>query len=151
MKYEMLMAQYQHLTIKESFTMPRGLSGVYYDNQILINKRLGQYEKHCTLSEELGHYETTYGDITNLDNIRNMKLEKVARSWGYEKIISFDKLIECYKMGHTTVEDICLHLEIIPIYLYKAIEKYNQRYGLSVAYKGFRIYFDPLNIEKEFF
>ncbi len=151
MAYELLKAEYPHINIIECIDMPKGLPGIYHDNVILINKHIEYYEKHCVLAEELGHYETTYGDITSLDNIRNIKLEKVARSWGYEKIISFDKLIECYNLGHTTVEDVCLHLEIIPVYLYKAIERYNQRFGLSCTYKGYRIYFDPLNIEKEFF
>ena len=151
MAYELLKAEYPHVLIIERTDMPKGLSGTYHDGVILINSRLEYYEKHCILAEELGHHETTHGDITNLDYMRNIKLEKVARAWGYEKIISLDKLIECYKMGHTTVEDICLHLEVIPAYLYKAIEKYNERFGLSCTYKGYRIYFDPLNIEKEFF
>lgn len=151
MRYELLKAEYSHLTIIECIDMPRGLPGIYHDNVILINKRLETYEKHCILAEELGHHETTYGDITKLDNIRNTKLEMVARSWGYEKIVSLDKLIECYKLGHRTVEDICLHLEVIPKYLFEAIKKYNQRFGISCIYKGYRIYFDPLNIEKEFF
>ncbi|MBK3493478.1 ImmA/IrrE family metallo-endopeptidase [Viridibacillus sp. YIM B01967] len=151
MSYEALIAQYKHLIITESILMPKGLSGLYIDNQILINKRLSLYEKHCVLAEEIGHYETTYGDITKLEDVKNQKLELVARRWGYEKIVSLDKLIECYVTDHTTVEDICLHLEITPQYLHNAIEKYQQRYGLSTIYNGYRIFFDPLNMEKVFF
>lgn len=151
MAYELLMSQFPHIIIKETSKMPKGLSGLYFDGHIFLNKRLSHYEKHCILAEELGHHETTYGDITNLDNIRSIKLEKVARAWGYEKVVSLDKLIECFLNGHTTVEDICVHLEVVPSYLYNAVEKYNQRYGLSTTHKGYRIYFDPLNIEKLFF
>lgn len=151
MAYEALKLQYQHLTITESPNMPKGLSGLYIDNEILINKRLPYYEKHCVLAEEIGHYETTVGDITNLEDVTNRKLELVARTWGYEKIVSLDNLIDCYLQGYTNLEEICLHLEIIPAYLYKAIEKYNQRYGISTIYKGYKIYFDPLNIRKALF
>ncbi|WP_419962145.1 ImmA/IrrE family metallo-endopeptidase [Psychrobacillus sp. BM2] len=151
MAYETLKSQYQQLSIIEDPNMPKGLSGLYRDNVIFINKHLTYYEKHCVLAEELGHHETTVGDITNLTDTKNIKLELVARTWGYEKIVSLDKLIDCYNKGFTTVEDICLHLEITPLYLHKAIEKYNQRYGMFIDYKGYQIFFDPLNIKKEFF
>lgn len=151
MAYEKLKLQYEHLSFIEDPNMPKGLSGLYRDNVILINKHLTYYEKHCVLAEELGHYETTVGDITNLTEIRNRKLELVARTWGYEKIVSLDSLIDCFTKGYTTVDDICLHLEITPLYLHKAIEKYSQRYGISINHKGHQIFFDPLNIKKEFF
>lgn len=149
MLFEQLMMEYPHIRVVEE-VLPNGLYGLYYDNKIFINKNKTTYEKHCVLAEELGHYFTTYGDILNLKEIQNLKLELVARSWGYEKIVSLDKLIECYLSGHTTVEDICIYLEVVPSYLFKAIEKYNQRYGLSVIHKGYEIFFDPLNIKKVF-
>ncbi|MGE7622793.1 ImmA/IrrE family metallo-endopeptidase [Viridibacillus sp. NPDC096237] len=151
MLYESLMSQYRHLTFKESLLMPKGLSGLYIDKQIIINNRLSFYEKHCVLAEEIGHYETTYGDITNLESVSNQKLELTARRWGYEKIVSLDKLIECYVGDHRTEDDICTYLEITPQYLYSAIDRYLQRYGLSTVYNGYLIFFDPLNIEKDFF
>lgn len=146
MAYERLMMEYPQLHIMEKL-LPKGLSGLYYNNVIEINKYKTKYEKHCILAEELGHHETTYGDITDLDDITSRKLELVARRWGYEKIVSLDKLIECYVEGYTTVEDMCEHLEIVPDYLCKAVEVYNQRYGLSTIKNNFRIFFDPLNIK----
>lgn len=150
MTYELLMSQYPNLKYQETYNLPRGLSGLYFEGLILINTRLSTYEKHCILAEELGHHFTTYGDITDLHDTQNLKLELVARTWGYEKIVSLDKLIECYLLGHTTVDDICIYLEVVPSYLFKAIEKYNQRYGLSVIHKEYEIFFDPLNIKKVF-
>jgi len=148
--YERLLMNYPHIKIIEK-VLPKGLSGFYYDNVIEINKFLSNHEKHCILAEELGHHETTYGDITILDDITNKKLELVARRWGYQKIVSLENLIECYTSGHTTEEDICEHLEVTSSYLREAINIYNQKYGLFVLYKGYKIYFDPLNIHKEFF
>lgn len=150
MTYERLKMEYPHIEIIEK-NLPKGLAGLYYDNIIEINKYKTKYEKHCILAEELGHHETTYGDITKLDDVTSRKLELVARRWGYQKIVSLDKLIECYTSGHNTIEDICHHLEITSNYLYDAIKVYYQKYGLSVTHKGYKVYFNPLNIEQVFF
>ena len=78
MAYELLMMKYPHIHIREK-KLPRGLQGLYFDMEIHINKYLNKYEKHCTLAEELGHYETTYGDITDQSYVRNRQLETLAR------------------------------------------------------------------------
>lgn len=150
MAYERLKMQYPHIDVIEKI-LPKGLGGLYYDNIIEIDKYKNKYEKHCILAEELGHHETTYGDIIELDDTTSIKLELVARRWGYKKIVSFENLIDCYISGHKTPEDICEHLEITLNYLYDAINVYNQIYGLFAMHKGYKIFFDPLNIEKEFF
>lgn len=148
MAYEALMLRYPHLVIKEVSGMPKGLSGLYYDNIVLLDKNKTKYEKHCLLAEELGHYETTYGDITNLKDIRNLKLEKFARKWAFEAVVSLDRIVECYELGLRTAEEICLHLEIVPAFLNDAIGHYAIKYGLCTVHKDYKICFDPLNIEK---
>ena len=148
MSFEKLLMEYPQICIMEK-DLPKGLSGLYYDNNIEINKSKSSYEKHCILAEELGHYETSTGNITDLGNINNQKLELIARRWGYEKIVSLDHLIECYLHGYTTVEDICLHLEITANYLKEALNVYKQRYGISIQYKEYELFFDPLNISKK--
>lgn len=150
MAYERLKMEYPHIEVVEK-VLPKGLAGFYYDNIIEINKYRSKYEKHGILAEELGHHETTYGDITKLDCVTSRKLELVARRWGYQKIVSLDKLIECYISGYNTIEDICNHLEITANYLHDAIKVYYQKYGLSIMHTGYKIYFNPLNIEKVFF
>lgn len=146
MPYEALMLEYQHLIIKEVTTLPKGLGGLHYDNEIEIDKHRSRYEKHGILGEEIGHYETTYGDITELSKIQNKKLEIIARRWGYKKIVSLDKLIYCYKNAYTTIEEVCTHLEITPDYLQATLKYYKDRYGLFTEYKNYKINFDPLNI-----
>lgn len=148
MTYESLIAQYPHLVIKEVKTMPTGLAGLYMDNMILIDQRRSNYEKHCILAEELGHYETTYGDITNLQSQRNWKLELLARRWGYEKIVSLDKLIECHELNYRSIEEVCAHLEVTAEYLELSIAHYHARFGLSVYHNGYDIHFDPLSVKK---
>lgn len=148
MTYESLIAQYPHLLIKEVNFLPSGLAGLYMDNVVLIDKQRSYYEKHCILAEELGHYETTYGDITDLQKLRNWKLELVARRWGYEKIVSLDKLIECYEAGLKTLDEVCTHLEVTEGYLKTSITHYHSRFGVSTSHNGYEIYFDPLYLRK---
>lgn len=147
MDYERLIIEYPHVKIIEDPTMPKGLGGIYIDKRIYINKLKNSYEKHGILAEELGHYETTYGDITDLNLVQNQKLELVARRWGYEKVVSLEKLIECYELRKITLEDVCVHIEITADYLKKSIDYYVDKYGLKKVYKGYEITFDPLNIK----
>lgn len=148
MSYEKLMKEYPHITVKEVKKMPKGLSGLYYDNVIHINKQVSYFEKHMVLAEELGHHVTTHGDITNLSDVRNKKLECIARRWAYEKVLSLDKMIDLFNKNHLTVEDLCTDLEITPENLKTILDNYLARYGLSVVYKSYLISFDPLNIRK---
>lgn len=148
MAYEALISEYPQLTILEVPDIPKGLAGLYIDNLILLDKHRGKYEKHCILAEEIGHYETTHGDITDIKKIRNWKLELVARRWGYEKIVSLDKLIECHEMGYRTLEEVCIHLEITAEYLKTSIDHYSSRHGISLKYRGYEMFFDPLFIRR---
>lgn len=148
MAYEALINQYSHLAIKEVYTLPRGLAGLYMDNEILLDKNRCMYERHGILAEELGHYETTHGDILDLKNLRNRKMELAARRWGYEKIVPLDKLIECHKLDLISLDEVCTHLEITAKYLKISIDHYSSRYGLSTQHNGHEIYFDPLYIRR---
>lgn len=149
MMYELLLAQYSHLAIKEVKTLPVGLGGVYMDNMILIDQHRSSYEKHCILAEEIGHYETTYGDITDASSLTNWKLELIARRWGYEKIVSLDKLIDCYELNYLSIEEVCSHLEVTEDYLLESIQHYHARFGVSVQYKAYEIFFEPLSVVKK--
>lgn len=147
MGLDSLIAEYPQITIKFA-ELPKGLSGLYFDNIIFLNKRLNSIEKHCVLAEEIGHHETTYGNITDLDEVRSRKLEIVARRWGYEKLVPLDKLIECHENEHWLTDDICFYLDITPKYLQEALNYYTQKYGISKNHNGYSISFDSLNIKK---
>ena len=147
MKFEQLMNQYPQLTFYEKM-LPKGLSGLYYDNVVEIDKYLTYREKHEILAEEIGHYEKSIGDISDYSSLKNMKQETLARRWAVEKIVSLDDLIDCYDLGLRTVEDICFHLEITPSFLHKAIKHYKTKHGLNYSYKGYWFQFKPLFISK---
>lgn len=148
MKYETLILEYPQLTVKEVTTLPAGLAGFILGREILLDKRRCKYERHGVLAEELGHFETTHGELTDLSSVRNWKLELVARRWGYEKIVSLDRLIKCRKMGYTTLEEVCTYLEITPEYLQVSLQHYLSRFGTHIVHREHIISFDPFDIKK---
>lgn len=146
MRMESLMLEYPELTIKETTKMPRGLRGLNKGFQIYLNRHDSLYKKHFLLAEEIGHYETTAGDITDLDTIPKIKAEVIARRWGYEKIISLDDLVSCYEKKHLTAEDVAHDFEIELEALKIILDYYFDKYGPSVNHKGYIINFDPFII-----
>ncbi|WP_409022639.1 hypothetical protein ACE83Q_02935 [Dellaglioa sp. P0083] len=67
--------------------MPDGIHGLIIGDCILLDCALSSEEKLQWLYEELGHYETTVGNITPTDSISNRKQERKARVWGMKKHI----------------------------------------------------------------
>lgn len=85
------------------------LKGIYIDGNIAINTSVDNgAEKACVLAEELGHYHTTVGDITDLSDSQNRKQERQARLWGYNKLIGLTGIIQAFRAGchsrHETAE-----------------------------------------------
>ncbi len=137
------MLEYPELTIKETRKLPKGLPGINKGHMVLIDRKQSLYRKHFILAEEIGHYETTAGDITELDTIPKIKAEIVARRWGYEKIISLDDLVSCFEKKHLTAEDVAIDFEIELDDLKVILDHYFNKYGPSVQHKGYIINFDP--------
>ena len=55
-------------------------------------------EKACVLSEELGHYYTSSGDILNQHDLNNRKQEYKARLAAYDKMIGLKGIIDACKI-----------------------------------------------------
>ena len=136
--------------IEHSFCS-RALKGLYVDNVIAINYKsiATDKEKACILAEEYGHYCTSYGNILNQRKMTNVKQEKRARNWAYEKLVSLEKLIEAYKAGVKTCYDLVDFLDVTEDFLQNALKHYKEKYGLYVQQEDYIIYFSPLGILHE--
>ena len=121
-------------------------------NKIAIRKDIPTLkEKHCVLAEELGHYHTTVGDITNLNDYRNYKQELQARRWGYNRIVGLLGLIRAFEHGCCSLYEVAEYLNITESYLKEAIEWYRSKYGVYTKVDNYIIYFEPsLTIGKIF-
>ena len=133
--------------------MPDKLKGLTCRDEIYLNTNLINYY-HTTpiLAEEVAHYLTSNGDITDYKDINNMKQEVVARRYAHKLIIPLHKLIECYELGHWgDIYAMCMYLEVDRSYFNKVIEEYKKIYGTEVKYKNYLIQFEPLRIIEEGF
>ena len=54
------------------------LLGLFADDLIFIKPGLLESEYTCMLAEELGHYETSYGNLLNQKDVRKQKQELKA-------------------------------------------------------------------------
>lgn len=141
--------------IDDQSELPDGIKGLYIETghtrMILLNKTLPlQTEKRCVLAEELGHYYTTFGNITDQTDVRNRKHEKRARNWAYEKLITMDKLVEASRLGIRNRYELAEYLEVTEPFLEEALLHFKEKYGLYATFENFIIYFEPLGVLERF-
>ena len=118
-------------------------------NVLIINKNIKTSEKLAVLSEELGHYKTTVGDITNQTKVSNRKQELQARAWGYNKSIGLIGLINAFNYGCRNKSEIAEYLDVTEEYLDEAITYYTNKYGIIHKIDNYTIQFLPnLQIHK---
>lgn len=120
------------------------LKGLYCDNTIALSKKLkSKREKSCILAEELGHYYTSYGDIINQNVTGNRKQEQRARMWSYDRLIGFDGIIKICENNCKSLFEGAELLDITEEFLLEALDFYKNKYGQSVRYDNYVIYFEP--------
>lgn len=126
-----------------SFESPK-IKGLYCDNTIAISTSIKtSTEKACILAEELGHYETTTGDITDQSNTTNRKQEARARLWAYTHIITLLDIARAYKRGCHTLYEMAEHLDVTEEFLQDALQAYKAKYGTGIKTKDCYISFEP--------
>lgn len=124
--------------------------GYYCDGCIAINSKLTNTEKKCTLAEEIGHHETTYGNILD-KSIISIKKENIARRWACEKIITLDNFIQAFEYGIKTKEDLAEYFDVTIEFLLQTIEFYKRKYGTYHIEGNYILYFEPnFSILKKF-
>ncbi|HEC2203788.1 TPA: ImmA/IrrE family metallo-endopeptidase [Staphylococcus delphini] len=148
-KYEQLLIENQHLTIKDNVNLPYGYRGFYSDKVILIDEELSDYKKHEVLAEELAHHKITYGDILDQSNMLNRKFELKARRLANESVISLQGLINAFNYGVQNIHDLALYFEVTKDFVLDTIQHYKQKYGLRTRCGKYIIEFEPLIIYKD--
>lgn len=129
-KYEILLdeANDKGLIVKEKSL--QSSNGRIKGNRIAIRKDLKTTaEKACVLAEELGHYETTVGDILEMSSSWNRKQERQARLNGYNRMIGVFGIVRAYEAGCQAQHEIADFLNVTEEYLLECIECYRDKYG----------------------
>lgn len=143
MTYEELLieSENQNLIVKEK-DLP-GYKGRIYKNRIAIRKDMTTTEKACVLAEELGHHETTVGNIINMSVSWNRKQERQARLNGYNRMIGLMGIVKAYEAGCQNQHEIAEFLNVTEEYLLECIECYRDKYGTMKSIDNYTIYFIP--------
>jgi hypothetical protein len=150
-KYEKLSIKAQSQSLKVVEVDLEANDGFYCDGYIFINKSLNDKEKYCVLAEELGHYETSYGNILDQNNISNVKQELKARRWGYKHIVTLEGIIEAFENNCLNEYEMAEYLGVTDEYFKECIEDYKRQYGLSCRLGKYYITLEPrLGIYKKF-
>lgn len=120
-KHEQLMAEYDDLYIEERSMINDGL---YADGCVWINKDMPTSKKLAVLAEEIGHYETSSGNILDQNNTSNRKQELAARKWAYEKLVPIENIQFAFADGHTEIWDMAEYLDLDEEFLKEALIHY---------------------------
>lgn len=143
-KYEILLdeANDKGLIVKEKSL--QSSDGRIKGNRIAIRKDLKTTaEKACVLAEELGHYETTVGDILEMSSSWNRKQERQARLNGYNRMIGVFGIVRAYEAGCQDQHEIADFLNVTEEYLLECIECYRDKYGKMKSVDNYMVYFIP--------
>ena len=76
------------------------IKGLYCDGVIAIREDMTIPEKTCALAEELGHHETSVGNILDMTSAVNRKQERQARLDGYNRLIGLIGLVNALSLIH---------------------------------------------------
>lgn len=147
-KYEKLLNS-AHLQGINVYELDLGVDipcGKCVGNNIIINNRVTENEKICVLFEELAHYKLTVGNITKLQDVKDVKQELLARKWCYEKLTPITKIIEALSKGINSIEEITEYFNITENFFYAAIEFYKRKYGIYFVGNDYLLYFEPLKL-----
>lgn len=131
------------------------LKGMYADGVICIDSRIQtNTEKACKLAEEIGHHETSTGDILKQESTIERKQEKKAKNWGYEELVPLSAFLLGYEAGVRNIYEFADLLGVTDAFLINAIDHYWEVYGPFTLYKlgedEYIIYFDPVAVVKVF-
>lgn len=120
------------------------IKGLYVDGVIALNQRLETTnEKTCILAEELGHHETSFGNILDQFSTANQKQEYKARIWAYKKIISPEDLYSAFKAGCRNRYEIAEHIGVTEEFLEEALAYFKNRYPEGLRKNSYMIRFIP--------
>ena len=120
-KHEQLMAEYNDLYIEERSMVNDGL---YADGCVWINKDMPSNKKLAVLAEEIGHYETSSGNILDQNNTSNRKQELAAHKWAYEKVLPLSAIETAVESGCRELWEIAEYLDIDEDFAREALKYY---------------------------
>ncbi len=146
MKYEELLneAENSNVYVIENADFDSQADGLIRGDVIGINQKIRSATKRaCVLAEELGHYNTTTGNILDQSSAANRKQELHARFWAYNRLIGLNGIVSAYRAGCKNTHEMAEHLEVTEEFLQEALDCYRQKYGTHTCFDNYTVYFEP--------
>lgn len=147
MNYEELLnlAESKNIKIHEGYDLSgTRIKGLYCDGNIALSKDLHtEAEKKCILAEELGHYETAVGDITDQTLTANRKQELRGKLMAYNKVVGLLGFVQAYQHHCHDLHDMAEYLDVTDAFLSDTITCYRAKYGSHARIDNYVIYFEP--------
>jgi len=127
----------------------KGLKGLCHKDTIIIDSRIEtSAERACILAEEIGHYKTTYGNILDQSDIRNVKQEVIARRWAYFEVVTLAKIIQAYESGCKNRYELAEYINVTEDFLDEALTHYKAVHGQYIRDDSYVVYLEPLGVMK---
>ena len=145
-RYEQLLAENEHIKIKDTHSLPDGYSGFYKDGIILIDKDLSETRKAEVLYEELAHHKLTYGNILDQSKWINRKFENYAKRHGYEAALPLRIIVEAHHYGVSSLYELAQYVQLSEEHVLEILKHYKQKHGLTTRYGKYVIQFEPLRV-----
>ena len=125
-KYEEMLqvAADRDIDVYENIDLGR-LEGLYTDNAVALSYMLEtSTKKACILAEEIGHYETSYGNILDQSIMENRKQEHRARVWAYNFLVPVETIIAALAEGYREIWELAEYLEVEEWFLIGCLKHY---------------------------
>lgn len=122
-RIDKIMKDYPELQV-EYIYMDNELGGYIYRDRILLDSSKTEDELVPILYEELGHYETTVGNISNYSSNDDRKQEQRARVWGLKHLVPLSTIKQFKKQKYDDDYEVADELGIRLTYLHEAGEVY---------------------------
>lgn len=144
MNYEELLiaADEAGLTVKEK---PLSLhDGRIKGTRIAIRQDIPTLaQKADVLAEELGHYFTSVGEILDQSTAAARRQERQARLWAYNNRVGLQGIVRGHQHHCQNLNDLAEFLDVSEEFLQETLDCYREKYGPSVNWKNFTIFFEP--------
>lgn len=139
------LAKSQNINVYEKYDFSgTRIKGLYCDGNIALSKDLHtEAEKKCVLAEELGHYETAVGDITDQSLTSNRKQELRGRLIAYNKMVGLMGFIDAYQHHCHDLHEMAEYLDVTDAFLSETIDCYRAKYGSYAKLDNYVVYFEP--------
>lgn len=138
---EKLMAQFPELTYKFEPLMPEHQDGLIIGDTVYLRPGQSTVQLAATISEEIAHYLTSVGDISNQDSIESRKQEKKARDIGAILLVTPFDIIDCFEAGCEYVWQCAEHLQVPEKTFTDAIKWYARKWDGIKTENGYIIIF----------